>query len=109
MPPDAFITWPTNQPIAFGFVLASATLSGFLGDDVIDKLFERPNVGHLLQAAMLDDHARIAALGPDYFEYVLGNLAGDRAVANQIKNGADLRRRDRGRGNAAALAIKPAQ
>src|ERR1700682_1856870 len=28
LPPDAFITWPTNQPIAFGFDLASATLSG---------------------------------------------------------------------------------
>ena len=30
LPPDAFITWPTNQPIAFGLVLASPTLSGFL-------------------------------------------------------------------------------
>ena len=30
LPLDAFITWPTNQPIAFGLVLASATLSGFL-------------------------------------------------------------------------------
>src|SRR6202042_3353430 len=25
LPPDAFMTWPTNQPIAFGLVLASAT------------------------------------------------------------------------------------
>src|SRR5690606_16658394 len=25
LPPDDFITWPTNQPIAFGFVFASAT------------------------------------------------------------------------------------
>src|SRR5208282_322918 len=30
LPPEAFITWPTNQPIAFGFVLAAPTLSGFL-------------------------------------------------------------------------------
>src|SRR5450631_1401074 len=30
LPPDAFMTCPTNQPIAFGLVLASATLSGFL-------------------------------------------------------------------------------
>ncbi len=30
LPPDDFITWPTNQPIAFGFALASATLSGLL-------------------------------------------------------------------------------
>jgi hypothetical protein len=30
LPPDALITWPTNQPIALGLVLASATLSGFL-------------------------------------------------------------------------------
>ena len=30
LPPEAFITWPTNQPSAFGFVFASATLSGFL-------------------------------------------------------------------------------
>src|SRR6476659_2731408 len=30
LPPDAFITWPTNHPIAFGLVLASPTLSGFI-------------------------------------------------------------------------------
>src|SRR4029077_11163111 len=30
LPPDALIAWPTNHPIAFGLVLASATLSGFL-------------------------------------------------------------------------------
>ena len=42
LPPDAFITWPTNQPIAFGFVLASPTLSGILGDDLVDELFDAP-------------------------------------------------------------------
>src|SRR6476660_9995109 len=30
LPPDDFITCPTNQPIAFGLDFASATLSGFL-------------------------------------------------------------------------------
>ena len=30
LPPDAFIAWPTNHPIAFGLLLASATFSGFL-------------------------------------------------------------------------------
>src|SRR5262245_16349167 len=30
LPPDAFITWPTNQPISFGLPRACATLSGFL-------------------------------------------------------------------------------
>src|SRR5215813_15164610 len=29
LPPDDFITWPTNHPIAFGLDFASATLSGF--------------------------------------------------------------------------------
>src|SRR5215831_16394861 len=30
LPPDAFITWPTNHPIIVGFALACSTLSGFL-------------------------------------------------------------------------------
>ena len=80
LPPDAFITWPTNQPIAFGLVLASATLSGFLAMIVVDELFDRRNVGHLLQSARFDDRARVAALVPDDLEHVLGDLAGDRAV-----------------------------
>ena len=28
LPPEAFITWPTNQPSSFGLALACATLSG---------------------------------------------------------------------------------
>ncbi len=41
LPPDAFITWPTNQPTAFGLVLASATLSGFLATMSSTDLLER--------------------------------------------------------------------
>ena len=68
LPPDDFITWPTNQPIAFGLVLASATLSGLLAMIVVDDLLDRAQVGDLLHAARFDDGARVAALGPQDFE-----------------------------------------
>ena len=55
LPPDAFITWPTNQPIAFGLVLASATLSGFLAMMSSTVFSIAPSVGDLLHAALLDD------------------------------------------------------
>ena len=41
LPPDDFITWPTNHPIAFGLVFASATLSGLPGDDFVDDFLDR--------------------------------------------------------------------
>ena len=53
LPPDAFITWPTNHPIAFGLALASATLSGF-GDNFLDELLQTANVADLLEPALLD-------------------------------------------------------
>ena len=43
--------------------------------------------------ALLDDRARIAAFAPDDLEQVLGDLAGDRAVGDQVEDGAELRRR----------------
>jgi hypothetical protein len=41
LPPDAFITWPTNQPSSFGLAFACATLSGLAGDDLVDHLLDR--------------------------------------------------------------------
>jgi hypothetical protein len=29
LPPEAFITWPTNQPSMVGFIFTCSTLSGF--------------------------------------------------------------------------------
>ena len=67
-----------------------------LSDDVVDDLLDRREVGHLPQAALFgDDRAGIAALSPDDLEDVLGDFAGNGAVADQVENGAELRRRHR--------------
>jgi hypothetical protein len=50
-----------------------------------------PSVGDLLHAARFDERARIAALAPDDLEQVLGDLAGDRALADQVDDRAELR------------------
>ena len=96
LPPDAFITWPTNQPIAFGFAFAWATLSGIAGDDLVDDLLDRAHVGDLLQAPLLDDRARVAALAPDDLEEVLGDLAGDLALGDQVEDPPSCAAADRG-------------
>ena len=36
--------------------------------------FQRRNVGDLLQSALLDDRARVAALVPDDLENILGDF-----------------------------------
>ena len=79
--------------MAFGFDLTVGDLVRVLGDDVIDELLDRRKVGHLLEAALFDDRARIAALMPDDLKHILGDLAGDRAFGDQVENGAELFRR----------------
>ena len=80
LPPEAFIAWPTNQPSIVGFASTLATLSGIGGDDLVDHLLDRAEVGDLLHAALLDDRGRVAALvvGDDDLQQVLGDLARDR-------------------------------
>ena len=95
LPPEAFITWPTNQPSAFGLALASRDLVGIVGDDLVDHLLDRADVGDLLHAALFDDRARVAAFAPDDLEQVLGDLARDRAFLDQVEHGAELRGADR--------------
>ena len=93
LPPDAFITWPTNQPISFGLGLRLRDLVGVGGDDVVDGCSRSRRVGHLLHAARLDDGARIAALAPHDLEQVLGDLARDRALADQVDDARRAARR----------------
>ena len=95
LPPDDFITWPTNQPSSVRLRPRLRDLVGIGGDDVVDQLLDRADVGDLLHAARLDDRARVAAFLPDDLEQVLGDLAGDGALADQIEDGAELRRRHR--------------
>src|SRR5581483_9440597 len=52
-------------------------LVGVGSDDGIDGPLDGARVRDLAQAALLDDVGRIAALGPDDLEHVLGDLAGD--------------------------------
>ena len=46
--------------------------------------------GDLLHAARLDERTWVAAFGPDDLEQVLGDLAGDGALADQIDNRGEL-------------------
>ena len=68
----------------------------------------RRNVGHLLQPALLDDRARIAALGPHDLEHLLGDFAGDGAVGDQIEDRTELRRANRRRRDILAFLVEPA-
>ena len=56
---------------------------------------------------MFDDSARVAALGPDDLEHVLGDLAGDRLLADQVDDAAELRGRDGRVLDAVALPVQP--
>ena len=91
LPPDDFITWPTNQPIAFGLDLGIGDLVRVLGDDFVDDLLDCAEVGDLFHPALFDDRARIAAFGPDDLEQILGDFSGNCAVGDQIEHGAKLR------------------
>ena len=108
LPPEAFITCPTNQPIAFGLVLGPRPCPGFLATISSTTFSIAPSVGDLLHAALLDDRARIAALAPDDLEQVLGDLARDGAFLDQIEHGAELRRADRAVGDVLALLVEAA-
>src|SRR5262245_8830006 len=59
-------------------------------NDVVHDFFDGTSVSDLLHAALLDDRARIATLVPDDLEQVLGNLAGNRSVLDQIEHRAKL-------------------
>ena len=75
--------------------LGVGNLVRIFGDDVVDGLFDRADVGDLLHAALNDDRARIATLVPDNLEQILSDFSGDRIVADQIEDGAELRGGDR--------------
>ena len=109
LPPDDFITWPTNQPSELRLGLRLRDLVGIGGDDVVDHLLDRAEVGDLLHAARLDERARVAALAPDDLEQILGDLAGDRALADQIDDRAELRGRDRRGRDVAAFLVEAAE
>ena len=51
----------------------------------------------------------IAALGPDDLEQVLGDLAGDGALADQVDDGAKLLGRDRRARNIPAFLVETAE
>src|SRR5690606_31008997 len=61
------------------------------GDHRVHRRLDGAGIGHLLHAALLDDLARIAALFPYDLEKFLGDLAGNRAVADQVDDRAELR------------------
>ena len=94
LPPEAFITWPTNQPIAFGLVLASRDLVGIVGDDLVDHLLDRAEVGDLLHAALL---RRCSRGSPPSLQTIsnksLAILPEIVPLLDQVEHRAELRRR----------------
>ena len=103
LPPVAFITWPTNQPASAGFAFACSAFSGLAAIDLIDRLLDRAHVGDLGQPARLDDRGGLAAFRPHDVEHILGDLARDGAVLDQIEDRAELAGRDGTVGDAPCL------
>src|SRR3954447_250214 len=81
----------TDEPAEHCWLLLRLRdLVGIGCDDLIDRSFDRAGVGDLLHPAALDQGARIAALAPHDLEQVLGDLAGDRAVGDEIDDTPEL-------------------
>ena len=95
LPPDDFITWPTNQPIELRLGFRLRDFLGIGGDDVVDHLFNRAEISDLLHPSRLDQRARIATFLPDDLEQIFRNLAGDGAFTDQIDDRSKLLGRDR--------------
>ena len=90
MPAADFIDLTDEPADGFRICFRVGDLVGILGDDVIDRRLDGAEIGDLFHAALRDDGARIAALRPDDFEQILGRLAGNRAIADEIEDGAEL-------------------
>jgi len=73
-----------------------ATFVGIAGNDLVDQLLDRAEVGDLLHAAGLHQRTGIAALGPDHLEQIFCDLAGDGALADQARRSLQAVRRTTG-------------
>src|SRR6185503_6166458 len=73
-----------KPPDQRGFCLGLRDLVGIFADDVVYDRLDRAEIGHLLHPARLDDRARIAALGPDDLEQILGDLSRDHPLPDQV-------------------------
>ena len=91
----------------FGFGLFDFVRIG--SDYIVDGFLDGAGVGHLLHAALLDDCRGVAAFGPDDFEQVFGELAGDHFVRNQVDDAAELLGRDRRVRDAQVLLVQAAE
>ena len=78
LPCMAFITWPTKKPNSLSLPERySATLSAFAASTASITRLDRAGIGHLAQAALLDDGAgRLAGLH-HRLEHLLGELAAE--------------------------------
>ena len=92
-----------------GLAFACSHLVGIGGDDRVDRLLDGAGVGDLLHAALLDDLGRVAALGPDDLEQILGDLAGDRAGGDEIDDAAELRGGDRAGADVEPFLVQAAE
>src|SRR3569623_394386 len=84
-------------------------LVGIGGDDVVHDLLDRAESGDLLQPEAFNQRFRVATLRPDDLEQVLGDLAGDRALADQIDNARQLIGGHRRGRDGDAFLVQPAE
>ncbi len=92
-----------------GLFLRLEDLVGIGCDDFRDGGLDRAGIGNLFQAATLDNVGRVAALGPEDLEDVLGDLAGDVAPRDQVDQAAELLGADRARGDVVAFLVEAAE
>ncbi len=92
LPPDDFITWPTNQPEAAGLAFACVDLVGIGGDDVVDHLSIALQVGDLLHAARSTSvrAGSPPSLPDDIRRRVLAESGRDGILANCDHDGSKL-------------------
>src|SRR5579871_105592 len=79
----------TDEPAGeFRFRLRLFDLVGIGGDDRIHRALDRARVGHLLQAPLFDNPARVAWFAPQDIGKVLGDLSRDRAGSDHLHDRA---------------------
>src|SRR5262249_5209777 len=80
-----------------------------LVDDLVNNLLDRVKVRDLFHPSLLDDGSRVAALVPNNFEQIFGDLAGNRAVLDQIEHLTKLSGRYRRHRNIFAFLVQTAE
>ena len=101
---------PVNQPATLVLPLSVLVgLFGVVGDDLVDDGGDFAAVADLLEAFFFDDRIGVLAAVEHLVEDILGDLAGDGAVGNQVDQAAELRGTDRAVGDLQIVGVQAAE